>query len=45
MSDYIVIAGNPLDGMNFFGPFESFLKAREWAKGIPDHWVTELETP
>ena len=45
---YLVIAGNPVDGFAFYGPFIDFDSAVEWterhAKNT-DSWVATLETP
>lgn len=44
---FIVITGNIMDGMNFYGPFESFEEALEYAEAeIMDAWfVAELIKP
>lgn len=28
---FIVVVGNPVDGLQFWGPFESSMEASEWA--------------
>lgn len=34
---YIVIVGNPLEGLtSFYGPFQWFNKAKEWAEQFTD---------
>ena len=46
---HIVIDGNPVDGFNHTGPFESFDAAREWieATGLvsPEWWIVPLDEP
>jgi len=44
---FIVITGNIMDGMKFYGPFESFDNAFEYAEAkILDAWfITELTKP
>lgn len=43
----IVIAGNPVDGFNYFGPFDDNESAEEWAESnISDSWwITEIKEP
>ena len=43
----IVIAGNPLDGYTYYGPFTDETAAVAWAEGRYDDlwWVTELDVP
>jgi len=41
---YIVVSGNIVDGLGFFGPFENAETANEWADDNFKEWiVTELE--
>lgn len=46
---YIVITGNPVNGLHFNGPFESSVKAMDWGsdqmEGIDDWWIAKLEEP
>lgn len=44
---YVVLVGNPIDGMGVFGPFDSVEKAIEWANSnTEDTWfVTQLHDP
>lgn len=48
-SDHIVITGNPVDGLSFYGTFESAGEAAKWAEMAPldgqDWWVAPLESP
>lgn len=45
----IVMIGNPVDGFEFFGPFQDYEDATTWAteKGNPDDpwWVVEVAGP
>lgn len=34
----IIISGNPVDGLNFFGPFDDIELAIEWAAERFDEW-------
>jgi hypothetical protein len=49
---FIVVSGNPMDGLNFYGPFETYKQADAWAllafKMVefkePQQWlITELQ--
>jgi hypothetical protein len=43
---YIVVAGNPADGFDFYGPFGDSDKADEWREDLDDDgWVVELKRP
>ncbi len=45
---FIVLMGGPLEGFSIFGPFDSQLKAEEWAEkefGKNCWWAVELESP
>jgi hypothetical protein len=43
---YVVLVGNPIDGMAVFGPFDSVEKSIEWANNTEDTWfVTVLNDP
>ena len=35
----ILVVGNPVDGFEFIGPFESKTKARDYSPGLLDAWV------
>jgi hypothetical protein len=43
----IIVAGNPVDGFEFYGPFESEEDAAAWAEhGQPgDWWIARVHTP
>lgn len=41
----VVIVGNPLDGVQVFGPFNSWNDAHNWADGVNEYWITRLENP
>lgn len=47
MDKFIVINGNPADGLNFWGPFDTHEAAVEWAEHeISDSWsVAPLDFP
>lgn len=44
---YAVVAGDPMDGLNIFGPFDDLDEAASWAeteiKG--DWWTTRIYSP
>lgn len=42
---YVVIVGNPLDGTNIFGPFDSYNDAHNWAENLEEYWITRMENP
>lgn len=45
---YIIIEGNPVDGLQFFGPFPSAEAAQEWAErelADQEYWGARLEQP
>lgn len=43
---HIVVTGNAVDGLGFFGPFDTSDDATEWAEAEADEWhITELENP
>ena len=45
MAKYIAIAGHPVDGFTFYGPFDSSEEASSWAYDRlhdEDFWITEL---
>ena len=42
---YIIVYGNPVDGFNFRGPFDTSGDASEYADRVEDDeiwWITEL---
>lgn len=48
MSVYIVITGNPIDGLRHTGPFDSAEEAIEWGEQEAkpgEWWLVELENP
>ena len=45
---FVIIVGNPCDGMSFYGPFEDGNEANEYADerfSKEDWWVARLEAP
>lgn len=46
---YVVIIGDPIDGLTFVGPFEDAEEAMAWAEENDDNirswWVSDLEMP
>lgn len=46
---FIIVTGNPVDGFEFFGPFDDEVAAAEWADknddGMPYWWVSYLSNP
>ena len=45
MTNCVIVVGNPIDGISFFGPFETFNDAHNWAEGLDEYWITSLEMP
>ena len=47
MPKFIVIAGNPVEGLLYYGPFDSFDAACNFNSDPEDHewWVAELISP
>jgi hypothetical protein len=46
MPKYVLIHGNPIDGLNIVGPFSTSNDAHFEGEGINDeYWITELEEP
>ena len=43
----IVITGNPVDGFEYYGPFDSPSQAGDWAEDLlqQDWWATIVESP
>jgi len=43
---YVVVIGNPFDGLGIHGPFPSREEAEEWAEDAQnDWWIVELYDP
>jgi hypothetical protein len=49
---YVVVVGNPFDGMTIYGPFDGPTEADEWTQGNAktdldgvDWWIMPLESP
>tara|TARA_Y100000310_G_scaffold345171_1_gene462351 strand:+ start:2120 stop:2347 length:228 start_codon:yes stop_codon:yes gene_type:complete len=46
---HIVVVGSFKEGFNFFGPFETYMKAKEWAEGNAQgrypYFVQALNSP
>lgn len=45
---FVVVIGNPFDGLSIHGPFDSHDDARQWAEDEGDSeswWVKEVEKP
>lgn len=48
MEKYIVIMGNPVDGFDYIGPFNSFDEADEYVaneRNPENFWIAQLATP
>ena len=46
MDQYMIITGNPIDGLTFFGPFADKDAALDWGAGSGgDWWLATLEAP
>lgn len=50
MDNWIVADGNPFDGMNVTGPFDSFESAEEWVNDSADiangtYFILQLDEP
>ena len=45
--NFIVVLGNPIDGLQFTGPFSSIDDAVAWAEEVceTDWWIVPLEEP
>lgn len=43
----IVIIGNPIDGFEYYGPFDTHQQAADWGEDLVsgDWWVTIVESP
>lgn len=43
----IIIIGNPVEGFEYFGPFDSIDQATDWGADLVqgDWWVTVVESP
>jgi len=48
---YVVLVGNPIEGLKVFGPFKSKEEAHRWAQGdeqildVLECWIVPLKTP
>ena len=43
---FLLISGNPVDGLKYYGPFKTYLDAAEAADALDDNcWVTQLIPP
>lgn len=45
---FLVITGNPVDGLFFYGPFDDRESAVDWAEteqSDMEYWVSDLHTP
>ena len=45
---YIAIQGNPVDGFDYFGPFNTAVEAMEYIQAdydVSDWWIKELTNP
>lgn len=38
MDKYVIVIGNPIDGITIYGPFENMEEAHEWAENNSDEW-------
>ena len=48
MNKYIIVYGNPIDGFNFRGPFDTHADAVTYGEHVEDDeiwWITELNPP
>ena len=45
--EWVVVLGNPVDGISIYGPFKNSMDAMTWAEKDPDGdwWVTPLKDP
>ncbi len=45
---FLLVVGDPVDGFDYVGPFDSSEQAQEWAQEFTDGdswWVVELQSP
>ena len=42
---YVLVIGNPIDGLEFVGPFASSENARVYASREDEYWIDELKDP
>lgn len=47
---HLLMAGNPVEGFSFYGPFESEEQADEWVEShdeidATDYWIIEVQPP
>lgn len=38
MNQFVIIIGNPIDGITIHGPFDDIEEAHEWAEENSDEW-------
>lgn len=38
MDQFVIVIGNPIDGISIHGPFEDMEDAHEWAENNSDEW-------
>lgn len=47
MGIHVVVSGNPVDGLRFYGPFATADEASEWAQrnsnDLSDWWIAPLD--
>jgi hypothetical protein len=42
--EYVIVVGNPFDGMHIFGPYDDYYDALDQAEGVGyDWWIVRLE--
>jgi hypothetical protein len=43
---YVVVSGNPFDGMTIYGTFDTHEDAQQWAgPQLDEWWVLEVKAP
>ncbi len=46
MGQRVVVVGNPIDGIQIFGPFDHINDAIEWTESLKgEWWIVTLEEP
>jgi hypothetical protein len=47
MNKWVVVLGNPFDGMKLFGPFDYMTDAQEYGESFAgnDWWLVEVSPP
>lgn len=38
MNQFVIVIGNPIDGISLYGPFDDIEEAHEWAENNSDEW-------